>query len=519
MANIWHVKWLAEGVSRWNKRRKRVDFIPDLTGIRFFDQLPPDYRDEPKTSRYFEKLDLSNAKLSGTDLSDLNFSRANFTDADLRGANLSKSNFENAKFLRANLTRANGTRAVFKNAYFENSQVMDFKINHSEIDGAIFIQTDLSKEQRKIIGDQRVRIYASRSEFSADERISIDIGDQHYSKSVSLGEQDDRTRKAKYDVYYGTTRKPIIDRGAITGFDGVGQSDLSFGLCEVIVPEGHRIGGIGSRLWKWLRNRKDSALTLDSIIPLNEDLFWSHLIHTADKMQEKARPTVFIHGYNTSFEEAVLRAAQIGYDLGIGQGIGLFSWASKGKPLQYSADESTVENSKYPLVSFLEKFVSEGSNSGINIIAHSMGCRCLLGALEILAERRSEILKHIHQVILAAADVDTKLMSYLAPHAVKYTTRTTSYVSDKDRALKLSGWHHSFPRVGITPPTYVFEGMDTILVNDLEPSDFLSHAYVAKNRLVLSDMHAILKNGLAPDLRHGLEAGTWDSKPFWKFRP
>jgi len=148
-----------------------------------------------------------------------------------------------------------------------------------------------------------------------------------------------------------------------------------------------------------------------------------------------------------------------------------------------------------------------------------MGCRCFLGALELLAERRSEVLNGIHQVILAAADVDTKLMPYLAPHAVKYSAKTTSYVYDKDLALKLSTWRHTFPRVGITPPTYVFEGMDTILVNDLDPDDFFSHAYVAKNRLVISDMHAILKNGLAPSLRHGLEASTWDSKPIWKFRP
>ena len=363
MANSWHVKWLAEGVDRWNKRRNKVAFIPDLTGIRFFDQLPPDYRDEPKTSRYFEKLDLSNAKLSETDLSDLNFSHANFTDADLRGANLSKSNFEEAKFLRANLTDANGTRAIFKNAYFENSQVKEFKLNNSEIAGAIFIQTVLSGEQRQMIGDQRVRIYESRSAFSTGHRISIDMADRLPLKSGAPPKEDDRTWKAKYDVYYGTTRTPIFNRGAITGFDGNSNSDLSFGLCEVIVPEGHKIGGIGSRIWKRLRNRKKSELTLDSLIPLNEELFWSHLIRTADKMQEKARPTVFIHGYNTSFEDAVLRAAQIGHGLGIGQGIGLFSWASQGKILKYSTDEATVESSKHQLVSFLEKFVLEGSDS------------------------------------------------------------------------------------------------------------------------------------------------------------
>lgn len=513
------MKWLAEGVNRWNKRRKKVAFTPDLTGIRFFDQLPKDFRDEPKTSRYFERLDLSNANLAEADLSDLNFSNTNFTGADLRGANLSKSNFDQAKFLRANLIGADATRATFEGAYFESAQLEKLNLNHSNMDSAVLVRTKLPDEQRRMIGDQRVVEYESLSEYKADRIIFAEKANQFIAQAGSTEQKDNRTRKTKYDVYYCTTRTPIVARGAVTGFDGGTNSDLSYGLCEVIVPEGQNIGRIGSRLWRVLLNRKENELTIDSLIPLNEELFWSHLTRTADKMKDKARPTVFIHGFNTNFEQAILRAAKIGRDLGIGQGIGLFSWASQGSFLKYSTDETIVESSKYQLVSFLEKFVSEGSDLGINVIAHSMGCRLFLGALEILAERRSETLKGIHQVVLAAADVDVNLMSHLAPHAVKYTARTTSYISDKDRALKLSGWRHSFPRVGITPPTYVIEGMDTVLVNDLKPDDFLSHAYVETNRLIISDIHSILKHGLAPDSRHGLEVKLWEGLPYWKFRP
>lgn len=513
------MKWLAEGVSRWNKRRKKVDFIPDLTGVRFFDHLPPDYRHDPKTSRYFERIDLSNANLAETDLSDLNFARANFTGANLQGAKLSKSNFENAKFLRANLSGADATRAIFENAYFEKALLEGLNLNQSEISNAIFVQTNLSGEQRQMIVGQGVREYASLAEFKTKRTIYGSVDEQSLAPTGLLTEKEHRNWKAKYDVYYGTTRNPIIERGAITGFGGTTSAELSFGVCEVIVPEGYKIGGIGSPLYKRLFNRKKNELVINSLIPLNEDLLWEHLIRTADKMKQKARPTVFIHGFNTSFNDAVLRAAQIGYDLGIGQGIGLFSWASQGQLLKYSTDEATVESSKHQLVSFLEKFVSRGSNLGINVIAHSMGCRCLLGALEVLADRRSDTLKSIHQVIFAAADVDTRLMSFVAPNIVKYISRTTSYVSDKDKALILSGWRHSFSRVGITPPTYVIDQMDTVLVSDLKPDDFLSHAYFAKNRLIISDIHSILKHGVEPNSRHGLEADFWEGMQYWKFRP
>ncbi len=73
MSNNLHANWLKEGVKKWNYRRKKVTFQPDLSGIRFFDFLPSDFRDQPKASRFFERIDLSDANLIDADLSDLNF--------------------------------------------------------------------------------------------------------------------------------------------------------------------------------------------------------------------------------------------------------------------------------------------------------------------------------------------------------------------------------------------------------------------------------------------------------------
>lgn len=324
MANEWHVKWLAEGVSKWNLRRRRVDFVPDLSGIRFFEQLPRDFRDQPKTSRTFENIDLSNANLARADLSDMNFARANFTGANLLEADLSKSNFENAKFKRANLTGVDGTRALFGNAVFEEVDLTETKLKETEFVGAIFIGSSLSEKQRAVISNQRFSEYPSVAAYHAAQRTIARPLKDTLAAREQIRSIDDRTRKAKYDVFYGTTRSPRYERGALVGFDNEKNAATSLGLCEVIVPETGSLGSIGSRLWKKLRNKKEPRLTVDSYIELNDTLFWSHLISTADKMREKARPTIFVHGYNTTFEQAVLRAAQIGHHLGIGQGIGLF---------------------------------------------------------------------------------------------------------------------------------------------------------------------------------------------------
>ncbi|MEQ9565895.1 MAG: alpha/beta hydrolase, partial [Pseudomonadales bacterium] len=122
---------------------------------------------------------------------------------------------------------------------------------------------------------------------------------------------------------------------------------MSYGICEVIVPESHRIGSLGSPLWKRLFNRKDDRLKIENLIALNRELFFLHYRQSLESMKVRAVPTLFVHGYNNSFENAVLRAAQIGFDLGLVHGIGLYSWPSKGKKRGYAADEATIEASKY----------------------------------------------------------------------------------------------------------------------------------------------------------------------------
>ncbi|KZY47685.1 hypothetical protein A3731_07675 [Roseovarius sp. HI0049] len=263
--------------------------------------------------------------------------------------------------------------------------------------------------------------------------------------------------------------------------------------------------------------KKDDRLRVESLIALNEELFFEHIRQSLNRMKVRALPTIFVHGYNSSFEDAVLRAAQIGYDLGIGQGIGLFSWPSKGSRQKYAADEARIEQSKYYLANFLEKFVSNNVGEQVNVIAHSMGCRCLLGSLEVLSSGRQHVLDGINQVILAAADVDAGAMSHVGLHAVNNSTRTTSYVSDKDKALMISEWVHDYPRVGVMPPTYVLNGMDTVIVNNLDLGGF-SHGYVGSSRTILNDIFTLLKFNTDPSERFSIEAFRSTGTECWKLK-
>ena len=514
MANTWHVNWLKEGVKPWNQRRKKVKFTPDLKGANFYDILPEDFRDAPKASRFFEKINLSGADLTNANLSNLNFKQANFNDSNMSEANLDASNFESAKFRGTILTGSSAKRAIFRYAVFTQSDLREVNFNEADAKSTIFIESPLSKNQMQEFGENSgIKTIATVAEYKESIQSSQVIGRIEYSK----GPPPTSAKNTKYDVFYGTNRQPVIVQGELVDYGNQTDSKINYGVCEVIIPDSHEIGKIGSSIWGRLVKGEDDRLKIRHIIGLNPDLFWSHINAQSKKMRVKEKPTIFVHGYNNTFKDAALRAAQIGRDLGIGQGIGLFSWPSNGKFLKYVADENVSEVSKYLLADFIEKFIDNTEQKSVNIIAHSMGCRCLLGALDHLSKNKQSVLKKIDQVILAAADIDTRQMAVLGQHAVNNCKRTTSYVAAQDKALRISGWLHDFPRVGVVPPTYVLNGMDTVLVNNPELLT-LGHGYVASNRTVLSDIFSLLKTNADPSDRHSLELISSGTLEYWKIK-
>lgn len=61
---------------------------------------------------------------------------------------------------------------------------------------------------------------------------------------------------------------------------------------------------------------------------------------------------VFIHGYNTTYPEAIYRHAQIAHDFGLVGPQITFVWPSEGKPLDYLGDRDNVLVARDALLSF-----------------------------------------------------------------------------------------------------------------------------------------------------------------------
>lgn len=193
-----------------------------------------------------------------------------------------------------------------------------------------------------------------------------------------------------------------------------------------------------------------------------------------------------------------------------------FSWPSHGRPIGYLADEATIEASENQITAFLEDFVGKAGARRVHLIAHSMGNRGLLRAVNRIASSAvARSGKPFGQIILAAPDVDRRTFKMLHEAYAAVAERTTLYVSGTDHAVRSSRGLHAMDRVGLTPPVTVLPNIDTISVTKVDLS-FLGHGYVAGCRPVLTDMHQVLVSDIEPARRAGLSALSTPDGGYWE---
>lgn len=154
-----------------------------------------------------------------------------------------------------------------------------------------------------------------------------------------------------YRVWFGTNRKPVAKLNEIVGFCADRETNprtTHYGFCEVAIPKCHReIGSVGSSWWRRWMKLKDDRLKLKLVSTIPEPDFWTLVKKELDRWRPKQRRVlVYFHGYNVTFKEAAIRAAQIGFDLKVKGAMAFFSWPSKGAIEGYPADEAVIDASE-----------------------------------------------------------------------------------------------------------------------------------------------------------------------------
>jgi esterase/lipase superfamily enzyme len=337
-----------------------------------------------------------------------------------------------------------------------------------------------------------------------------------------LPETAELTRHRVISVLYGTDRTPLETEGGRARYANDSAQNLSFGVATVSLPdnEHHKIGRLERPRWYCLefRENPDKHVVITAVDRLGEQQFIERARAARIGDDSTAEAMVFVHGFNVGFEDSIRRTAQFAADLDF-RGMAIaYSWPSKSSLFAYSADANISEPSMFMLTEFIGMIRSKLGLSRIHLIAHSMGNRLLVRALNqhVLTVGDAPGAE-LRQVVFAAPDIDPATFGGFAKVFADKCERCTLYASSRDLALVASRWIYRRPRAGAVAGLVSEYGVDAIDVSQVDNS-MLGHSYFSDKRVLLIDLNALLRAGVAPDERPVLEAVVLGDGRYWKFR-
>ncbi len=297
---------------------------------------------------------------------------------------------------------------------------------------------------------------------------------------------------SRVDLLVATTRAPVISPPGVM-FGGARGRGLDFADIVVSIPPDSA--------------RRPGDIPLPSSVPGNPER--DFVVLRADRMdlaQAKAsfdarikrtpqrRVLIFVHGFNTRFEEAVYRFAQIVHDARINVAPVLFTWPSGGGLTDYVYDRDSAVYSRDALEAVLQALVDDRNVDSISILAHSMGNYLAMESLRQMAIRDRGLSPKIQQVMLASPDIDVDVFRRqiaeidAGPRPADFTL----FVSRDDRALGLSSFlARDSTRLGALDPTkepyrsILEQGrVQVVDLTGLASTDFTNHGKFASGEVV-----------------------------------
>jgi esterase/lipase superfamily enzyme len=297
---------------------------------------------------------------------------------------------------------------------------------------------------------------------------------------------------SQVDLLVATTRAPVVQPPGVM-FGGSRGRGLDFADIVVSIPPASA--------------RQPGDVPLPSLLPGDPER--DFVILRADRMdlaQAKAnfdarvkrtpgrRVLIFVHGFNTRFEEAVYRFAQIVHDARVDVAPVLFTWPSGGRVIDYVYDRDSAVYSRDALEAVLQALVKDPNVNSMSILAHSMGNYIAMESLRQMSIRNRGLSPKIRDVMLASPDIDVDVFRRQIAEidAGPRPAQFTLFVSRDDRALGLSSFlARDSTRLGSLDPnkepyrSILEQGrVQVVDLTGMASSDFTNHGRFASGEVV-----------------------------------
>lgn len=293
------------------------------------------------------------------------------------------------------------------------------------------------------------------------------------------------------DVPFFTNRLTTTQLAACqdTYFRNTIGKELKSALCKVSVPANHHIGALDSSTDT--NPDRDTYFLIGGYESKSNEAVYS--------LAEDAKEIIlFVHGFNVGFEEAILRAAQIKYDVKYQKPVILFTWpAGAGDGIldsvivsrTYSMNQQNAQASIAELAKVLKEL--QNRKVKVNLIVHSMGHQVVIPAILKLVNQESRS-NFLNEVIFNAPDYTGSEFATQSADVAKSARRITVYCSPNDNALVASKNVNGNYRLGMCLKV---KNVDMINVSQIDSPVLgiggLGHGYYS-GRPILVDLYQTL---------------------------
>jgi esterase/lipase superfamily enzyme len=303
-----------------------------------------------------------------------------------------------------------------------------------------------------------------------------------------------------HSIFIATTRKRSSDPNKV--FDGERSATLSYARVNVTVPTAHETGKI-ERKSRGKSDDPSKYFMASEVVGYDTAPKFSKAL-SADIAARGGRVMLFVHGYNTGFDDAVYRLTQIAHDAGYPGTPMLFSWASGASTTSYVYDKESASAARDQLEVTLRMLEQSGARR-IDIVAHSMGTWVTMETLRQMAITGNRDLGgKLGDVVLASPDIDVDVFKSQMRRYGKPDKPFILLLSDDDRALRLSGLiAGSRPRVGDykNAADLAEYGVTVVDLSKAKGGDSFNHTKFADNPALVKELGQRLRqdDGFASD--------------------
>ncbi len=237
-------------------------------------------------------------------------------------------------------------------------------------------------------------------------------------------------------IFITTTRQATEVVGAFYS----GQRAPELGLASVVVsiPPNHMAGEL-ERTKRLPPDPRTEFAVIEPTVYQSDNLFIRSLNSALAQLPPEERDILFfVHGYNNTISDSILRLAQFVEDTDYKGVPVLFSWASAAQPAKYVYDMNSALAAR-PRLLEATSLLAKTNALGADVFAHSMGSLLTMEAI-VAAEQAGKFNTggRLKTIMLASPDIDIDLFRSQLSMIRQHNHNIFILTSKDDRALGFS---------------------------------------------------------------------------------